>query len=77
MGQGVRFFMSEVLVSEIADILYFRIELHSWEFARCTLQLCPHLIEMVVVYMCVTECVDEFTWFESGHLCHHHEQQGI
>ena len=32
---------------------------------------------MVVVDMCVTERVDEITWFQSRHLSHHEKKQRV
>lgn len=67
----------EVIVFEIEDIAYFRIEFHLRQRMGLAAELQLHLVDMVEVDVRITEGMNELTGLEACSLCHHHGEQGI
>src|SRR5665647_284929 len=67
----------EVIVLERKDIADLRINIHHWQGAWLTRELKPDLLNMIKVYMCIAECMNELTRFITGDLCHHQRQECI
>lgn len=74
---GVIVFEGEVFVLELEDVLHFRIDAHSRQFARLASELQMHLVEMIEVDVRVASRVNEIARLKSANLCHHHAKQGI
>ena len=74
---GVIAFQFEVLVVEVENAFYVRINLHDGQGTRLTGQLQTGLVQVVQVEMGVACGVDEVAGFEACHLCHHLQQQGV
>ena len=73
MGVRVIIRQFKVFVFEIEDAFYIGVQFHFRQGSRFARKLFPHLLDMVVVNMGISECVDEISGFEPGHLCDHHE----
>ena len=67
----------EVLVLEVEEALYIRIDLHrrQWTRLTCELQLC--LFDVVQIEVGVACGVNEVTRLIARYLCHHLEQQRV
>lgn len=70
-------FQTEVFVLELEYIFHFGVDVHLRQVSRFPFQLQFHLFEVVRVDVCVSKSVYEVSGFQSRHLCHHHEQQGV
>lgn len=67
----------EVFVSEVVDVVYVGVECHAWQWSWLSRELGSDLVEVVVVYMCIAEGMDELSGFKSGDLSYHHCEQGV
>lgn len=70
-------FQLEIIVGKVEHTFYIRVQYHTWQGARRTFQLQAYLLQVIPVDMCVSQGVYEIAGLQSGHLCHHLEQQGI
>ena len=77
MGVGVVVLKGEVGVFEVENALHVGIYYHAGQASRCACELQIHLVDVVVVDVCVAKGVDELAGLQSGHLCHHHGQKGV
>ena len=67
----------EVLVLEVKEGLDVGVDLHLGQGTGLTGELELGLLDVVQIEMGVTGGVDEVTGFETCHLCHHHQEQGV
>lgn len=70
-------FEDKIFIFERKQIFYFGIQLHGRERSHISRELFTNLIKMIGINMCISEHMDEFTWFETNHLCNHHCQECI
>ena len=67
----------EIGDTEIAQILYLGIELHSGQRIGCASELQTHLIEMIGVDMGIAKGMYKSSRLQTGNLSGHQKQQGI
>ncbi len=77
MGVRIIILKREILILEVENILDLGIDYHLRQPARLTPELCAHLVEMIMIDVRVAESVYKLARLETGHLCHHHEQQRV
>ena len=77
MGVGVVVLQGEVGVFEVENALHVGIYHHAGQRTRGASELQVNLVYVVVVYMGIAKGVDELAGLQSGHLRHHHSQQGV
>ena len=77
MGMGVVVLELEILVSETENILDIRIKHHLRQSPWSSSQLQTCLFQMIEIEMRIACRMDEFSRFQTTHLCHHQQQQGI
>ncbi len=74
---GVVTLQREIFEREIGERRDRWIELYRREWSWLPAQLQSDLFDVIVVDVCVSESVDEFTGLEAGDLSHHHGQQRV
>lgn len=76
-GVGVVTQQLEVIVVELEKRISFWIQVHLRQWSGCARKLRVRLLEVIHVYMGVTERVNKLSRAEPGYLGDHHRQQGI
>ena len=67
----------KILVAEIKNTFYLGIDLHLRGWQGLPGQLQVRLLQVVHIQVRVTQCVYEFTRFQTGYPGHHQGEQGI
>ena len=67
----------EVLVAEREDVLHLGIDSHGGQGPRLARELQAHLVQVILVDVCIAKGVHELARLQAAHLRHHHRQQRI
>ena len=67
----------EILILEIEDTFYLRVQCHVRQRTGLTRQLQLDLFQMVVVDVRIAQGMYEIACLQAGYLRHHLEQQGL